>query len=202
MKLNERTMLIGETISFVPYCKHHVEKYHLWMQDKDLQFLTASEPLTLSEEYEMQLSWQTDDDKLTFLAIQGNTIPLTVEEEISRMIGDINLLFLFSPEIAEINMMVAEHKFRRSGYGSEMLQLMLCFAAENLSMKKFSAKISNSNQPSMLFFQKHNFQLESVSEVFQETNFELLVSDVSQCSYKKVDYPFYLSMEPTDKQCL
>ena len=198
MKLNEGTMLIGESISFVPYCKHHVKKYHMWMQDKDLQFLTASEPLTLSEEYEMQLSWQNDEDKLTFLAIQGTSIPLTVEEEVSRMIGDINLLFLFSPEIAEINMMVAEHRFRRSGYGSEMLKLMLSYAVDNLSMKKFSAKISNSNEPSKNFFQKHRFLLESVSEVFQETNFELLTADVSRCNYKKIDYPFYSSKEPAD----
>ena len=148
-------MLLGETISLVPYCKHHVEKYHTWMQDKDLQLLTASEPLSLSEEYQMQLSWQTDEDKLTFVAISGNSIPQTVEEEVSRMIGDINLFFIFSPDIAEINMMVAENKFRRGGYGTEMLNLMMSYAVDQLNITKFSAKITNSNRPSMSFFQKN-----------------------------------------------
>lgn len=32
------------------------------MSDKDLQELTASNPLTLDEEYEMQESWRIDDD--------------------------------------------------------------------------------------------------------------------------------------------
>ena len=191
MKLNRSTMLLGETISLVPYCKHHVEKYHTWMQDKDLQLLTASEPLSLSEEYQMQLSWQTDEDKLTFVAISGNSIPQTVEEEISRMIGDINLFFIFSPDIAEINMMVAENKFRRGGYGTEMLNLMMSYAVDQLNITKFSAKITNSNRPSMSFFQKNTFSLESVCEVFQETNFELPATEVTSFKYRQIVYPFY-----------
>lgn len=36
------------------------------MQSKELQELTASEPLTLEQEYEMQRSWR-EDEKSTFL---------------------------------------------------------------------------------------------------------------------------------------
>lgn len=41
-----------------------VATYHEWMQDPVLQEQTASEPLTLDAEYEMQRSWRNDKDSV------------------------------------------------------------------------------------------------------------------------------------------
>ena len=74
------------------------------MQDADLQAATASEPLSMTEEYDMQRSWRTDNDKLTFIVCQSRE-PKSASQTVQggrddcpeRMIGDINL-FLFEPE--------------------------------------------------------------------------------------------------------
>ena len=39
-------------------------RYHNWMKCPELQELTASEPLTIDEEYEMQKSWRNDEDSI------------------------------------------------------------------------------------------------------------------------------------------
>ena len=69
MRLNENVVVVGSRVVLVPYKKHHVVKYNSWMQKKELQELTASEPLTLEQEYEMQTSWHLDDKKLTFIIL-------------------------------------------------------------------------------------------------------------------------------------
>ncbi|KAL2068738.1 hypothetical protein VTL71DRAFT_15076 [Oculimacula yallundae] len=68
MLFNEKTAISTPKILLVPYEASHVLKYHEWMQDEKIQAETASEPLTLEEEYSMQKSWRTDVDKLTFIA--------------------------------------------------------------------------------------------------------------------------------------
>ena len=81
MKTNWQTRIVGSKVCLVPYRKYHVEMYHKWMQDPYLQEMTASEPLTLAEEYAMQLSWLEDPKKCTFIILDK-----------SRMdpIGDVN----------------------------------------------------------------------------------------------------------------
>ncbi|XP_075241265.1 N-acetyltransferase 9-like protein [Convolutriloba macropyga] len=76
MLLNEKVIVTGEIPRcwLVPYNLNHVEKYHSWMNNSELLELTASEPLTLDEEFSMQKSWRDDDDKLTFLVIDPDAL--------------------------------------------------------------------------------------------------------------------------------
>jgi RimJ/RimL family protein N-acetyltransferase len=56
-------------VLLVPYRPEHVDRYHAWMQRPDLLAATASEPLTLPEEYEMQESWYRDSNKCTCIIL-------------------------------------------------------------------------------------------------------------------------------------
>ncbi|KZS91818.1 hypothetical protein SISNIDRAFT_456399 [Sistotremastrum niveocremeum HHB9708] len=69
MRLNSRTAIAGSKVVLVPYRKEHVPIYHQWMSSPELLRLTASEPLTLEQEYDMQEKWLVDEDKLTFIIL-------------------------------------------------------------------------------------------------------------------------------------
>ncbi|KAK2998641.1 hypothetical protein RJ639_023716, partial [Escallonia herrerae] len=65
-----KVSLEGGKVILVPYMKEHVPKYHQWMQDPVLLAATGSEPLTLDQEYQMQLSWTQDPFKQTFIILE------------------------------------------------------------------------------------------------------------------------------------
>ena len=48
--------------------KAHVRKYHAWMQDPSL-LEAGSEPVTLDQEYQMQLSWLQDPNSSLSLSL-------------------------------------------------------------------------------------------------------------------------------------
>lgn len=64
MRENANIKIIGCSVVLIPYEAKHVKKYHKWMSNPELLKLTASEPLTLDQEYEMQETWRNDEDSM------------------------------------------------------------------------------------------------------------------------------------------
>ncbi|KAH9844410.1 METHIONYL-TRNA SYNTHETASE, mitochondrial [Teratosphaeria destructans] len=138
MKLNTHHALTTPKILLVSYTPHHVPTYHTWMQSPSLLSATASEPLTLAQEYSMQESWRQDKDKLTFiicLPLQNTerSVRAGIDDAPERMVGDVNL-FLYPAEedegiegsvVGELELMIALPELRRMGYGRAALVVFM-----------------------------------------------------------------------------
>ena len=100
------------------------------------------------------------------------------------MVGDVNLFCsgdLWSCG-AEISLMVAEKDYRRKGYGSEAVKLIMAYGIKNLHIQTFTAKIGLDNIPSIkLFLNKLNFIQTDKSEVFNEVTLEYQVINNDLC---------------------
>nr|GMD30134.1 N-acetyltransferase 9-like protein [Ipomoea batatas] len=105
----------GKKVVLVPYMREHVPKYHEWMQEPSLLQATGSEPLTLDQEYDMQLSWTQDPLKQTFIVLDKELIVgdfFHGDAHVEAMVGDVNIYMndLDDSQTAEIEIMIAEPK--------------------------------------------------------------------------------------------
>jgi len=177
MRANTDLVITGEAAVLVPYRREHVEKYHGWMKDPFLQEMTASEPLTLEEEYSMQQSWAEDEDKCTFIVLDRSMQDVgSCGRHGGAMAGDTNLFFNDpdSKTTAEIEIMIAEASSRGKGLGREAARMMMAFAVSRLGVTRFVAKVGEANAPSLaLFTRSLGFTEVSRSSVFKEVTLEL-----------------------------
>ena len=65
----------------------YVIRYHEWMQDPVLRSQTASEPLTLQQEYEMQLSWMRDEESEFERKLNSETMEGSLHSYITTSLG-------------------------------------------------------------------------------------------------------------------
>ncbi|XP_064552664.1 alpha/beta-tubulin-N-acetyltransferase 9 [Drosophila montana] len=180
MRVNEHTKLLGQRVILVPYEARHVPKYHQWMSSPTLRSLTASDELTLDEEYAMQQSWRQDDDKLTFIVLCADIYNKT-NDEIAAMVGDTNLFVRHDEEsqqyVAEAEIMIAAPEARGKGYGREAMLLMFKYAQQQLPVTKFEAKIDMDNAISLRLFERFQFSEVRRVEVFHEVTLERPITD-------------------------
>ncbi|PHH92241.1 hypothetical protein CDD83_8260 [Cordyceps sp. RAO-2017] len=144
MRLNEKTAVATSDVLLVPYEEHHVRTYHAWMQDPGIREATASEALSLDEEYENQRSWRRARDKLTFIVCEplapSEPAPARPDAE-DRMRGDVNL-FLHPCDddsddddegggarrlTGEVDVMIAGPEHRGRGLGGAAVRALLAY---------------------------------------------------------------------------
>ncbi|EPS43066.1 hypothetical protein H072_2942 [Dactylellina haptotyla CBS 200.50] len=161
MRLNESVAVITNKLVFLPYEASHVETYSEWMGSEAIREATASERLSLAEEYAMQKSWREDADKLTFIlslpsdgikAAASHDGPLKnyivvegVDDKPEILIGDVNL-FLYEDDeeeevegqergpvemVGEVELMIARPEFQGRGLGKLAVIIFILYVLQH-----------------------------------------------------------------------
>ncbi|KAH7165724.1 GNAT domain-containing protein [Dactylonectria macrodidyma] len=208
MKINETTAIATSKALLVPYEAHHVRQYHSWMQDPGIQEATASEPMTLEEEYENQQSWRSSSDKLTFIVCAPPTeeasqlvVKARVADADDNMRGDINF-FLYPYEgdddedaeqgwcTGEVDVMIASPAHRGKGFGRAVVCALLVYLrahidgilgeySEGATLKGLMVKIKETNAGSRALFQKLGFVQKGEVNYFGEVVLVMSWDDIA-----------------------
>ncbi|KAJ2861979.1 N-acetyltransferase 9 [Coemansia aciculifera] len=149
--------------------------------------MTGSEPLTIDEEYAMQQTWRTDDDKCTFIVLAKAQPGDNDILDSSRMIGDVNFYLnnVYNPHEAELEVMIAEDGCSGKGVATEVLQLMMHYAVNDVGVTDLVVRIKESNAASIHIFEhKFGFTETERSKAFQEVTLRRTVTDELQAEMK------------------
>ncbi|KAK3328404.1 GNAT domain-containing protein [Cercophora scortea] len=216
MKLNESTAVSTNKVLLVPYDRRHVLTYHAWMEDPAIQQATASERLTLAEEYDNQLSWRASHDKLTFIVCQPSA-PSTVVaagevDAPNKMVGDVNLFLTpydddnensnddsadrVSYVEGEVDIMIADAKHRGQGMGRAAVGAFLGYVAQGgdtarhkqvvPKLRMLVAKINAGNGKSIALFKSLGFEQEGDVNYFGEVKLVLRDDDNGNSLREKI----------------
>jgi hypothetical protein len=111
------------------------------------------------------------------------------------MLGDTNLFLLDAASVAsdyfggvacsggaaEVMVMVAEPAYRRRGYAQRAVQALLWYGATALRLRRFVAKVSEDNAPSLaLFTAKLGFTVAKRVAAFKEVHLVLEVGEPAE----------------------
>uniref|UniRef100_A0A0G4F4X4 N-acetyltransferase domain-containing protein n=1 Tax=Chromera velia CCMP2878 TaxID=1169474 RepID=A0A0G4F4X4_9ALVE len=168
----------GERLRLIPYIREAVPLYNQWMKDPHLQEMTASEPQSLEEEYEVREIWLTQDDRISWL-ILDRSLPASLEcpeAAGGALAGDVGCVFDEGDfSTGELLVMIAEDRSRRKGLAVEALQIIMRVLTERIGTQKFTASISSKNAESVALFLKLGFEKTGFKEAFDEHVLEKIV---------------------------
>mmetsp|Transcript_34003 Transcript_34003/g.87338 ORF Transcript_34003/g.87338 Transcript_34003/m.87338 type:complete len:127 (-) Transcript_34003:458-838(-) len=120
------------------------------------------------------------------------------------MAGDVNLFLNDLDEsdlpvqqrtTAELDIMIAEEKYRRQGLASSACKAMMGYGIRKLGLKRFRVKIGYANSASQSLFTRLGFKEVSRSEAFKEITFELGEGDevYNECKHADLTLSSYHS---------
>jgi diamine N-acetyltransferase len=145
-----------------------VDALYLWENDTDIWKVSSTQ--TPFSRYVLEQYIATSHQDIYSI----KQLRLMICDTEGKAVGCIDL-FDFDPNHlrAGIGILIADKSERRKGYASEALELLIKYCFETLNLHQLYCNVTPENEPSVLLFQKHKFQITGIKKQWlrEETGF-------------------------------
>lgn len=159
--------LTGEQISLRALEPQDIDLLYQWENDTENWIVSNTQtPFSrfVLEQYIASAHADIYSAKQLRLMIELNPTP-SPQGEGNCAVGSIDL-FDFEPNHlrAGIGILIADKTDRKKGYASEALNLLIKYCFYSLNLHQIYCNITTDNEPSILLFQKHGFQITGIKK--------------------------------------
>lgn len=159
--------LQGQNISIRAIEPADIDVLYQWENDTETWKVSSTQtPFShfVLEQYIASAHQDIYTAKQLRLMIDLPPTPLSNDKS-GRTIGCIDL-FDFEPnhQRAGIGILIADNSYKRKGYASEALEILIEYCFTTLNLHQLFCNIAIDNEASVLLFQKHGFQITGVKK--------------------------------------
>ncbi len=142
--------LEGKLVKLGCFTPDYVNVYHSWLQDDYILKMTETDRgMTIKDVGNICKEIEEADDMAHYLIF---------DKENNKPIGDIDLCDIKQGDNAESGVMIAEPAYRKKGYASEALRLLLDYGFSKFNLKKVTAFVLHFNDPSIALHKRLGFK--------------------------------------------
>lgn len=146
--------LRGDSVELRRHARENYGLYARWYGDREIWHLTSWAPAPLNRSAVEKLF----EDRELSLTDDSFAIHLKDDDE---PIGVISLMNMSEANgSAELSIIVGDPEDRRRGYGSEAIELLLCYAFDSLGLNRIGLSAFDYNEEAISAYEKLGFMVE------------------------------------------
>ena len=153
--------LQGEKIVLRSVLPADADLLYKWENDKANWQISGTKKAFTKKQIKEFIAGQKDiylDKQLRLMICRGNS-PLSRGIKGDVAVGCIDLFAFDQPNLNSGIGILIDKKYRKKGYASEALALLIIYSFEVLNLHNLYCNISDENTASLKLFQKHNFRI-------------------------------------------
>ncbi len=182
-KLNSKKIILhGKQVNFCKITKNDLATLQKWRNSSEIWPYNTQYVLLnmINQQQWYEQITQKNSERVMFM----------VTDKMGKPIGICGLIHInLKAKIASVAIIIGEKKYQNKGFGTEILQMLLCYGFNQIRLHRIEAEVFTYNQASAKLFKKLNFKQEVILRDSLWRNgkwWDILILSILQNEYTRI----------------